>query len=322
MRIAFFGSPAAALPSLERLLASGHAVAMAVTQPDKPAGRGKSTSAPPVKAFAHDRGIRVLQPARIRNDAAFLDELRAADPDINVIVAYGQILPAAVIYLPRWKSVNVHFSLLPKYRGAAPVEWAILNGERNTGVTIFELNEKMDEGDTLAREKVEIRPRETAGELEARLADVGAGLLIGTLDQIDSLPRVPQDPSLATLAPRLKKEQGLIDWAKDAAAIERMVRAFSPWPGAFTYWRGERLILHAGRVSGDGGPGGAPGQVAAAAGAGLAVCCGNGSVYIIERLQRENKKALAAAEFLRGTKIAPGDVLGENRKSGNYSSRI
>jgi methionyl-tRNA formyltransferase len=310
MRIAFFGSPVAALPSLGELLDSGHEVVLAVTQPDRPAGRGKSTTPPPVKTDALGRGIRVLQPARVRNDDAFLGELRAAAPDINVVVAYGQILPASVIYLPRWRSVNVHFSLLPKYRGAAPVEWAILNGEQKTGVTIFELDEKMDEGDILSREEVEIRPDETAGELEARLARVGAELLHGTLDRIDRLPRTPQDHRLATPAPRLKKEQGRIDWTKRSEEIGRMIRAFSPWPGAFTFWKGQRLILHSGRVSGDDASCRPPGRVAAADGSGVTVCCGERTVLTIDRLQRENKKALDAAAFLRGTRLTPGDVLG------------
>ena len=310
MRIAFFGSPAAALPSLKKLLETGHEVVLVVTQPDRPAGRGKSTSAPPVKEFALGRGLPVRQPARVRSETAFLDELRAAAPEVNVVVAYGQILPAAVIGLPRWKSVNLHFSLLPRYRGAAPVEWAILNGERTTGISIFELNEKMDEGDILAREEIEIRPRETAGELEARLAVAGADLLAAALDRIDILPRVPQDHGLATFAPRLKKDQGRIDWAKSPEEIDRMTRAFSPWPGAFTFWKGERLIVHAGRASGEDASCGAPGRVAAASGTGIAVCCGAGSVFVIERLQRENKKALEAAVFLRGTRLGAGDRLG------------
>ncbi len=310
MKIVFFGSPAAALPSLGRLLEAGHELTLVVTQPDRPAGRGKSTTAPPVKGFALERGIRVLQPVRVRTDTGFLDELRSADPEINVVVAYGQILPASVIYLPRWKSVNVHFSLLPKYRGAAPVEWAILNGEQKTGVTIFELDEKMDEGDILTREEIEIRPGETAGGLEARLATVGADLLVATLDKIDSLLRIPQDDGLATAAPRLRKEQGRIDWTKSPGEVERMVRAFSPWPGAFTFWKGQRLIVHAGRPAAAGAPGGLPGQIAAVGRTGVAVCCGDARAYIIERLQRENKKSLDAADFLRGTDVRPGDVLG------------
>jgi methionyl-tRNA formyltransferase len=310
MRIAFFGSPAAALPSLERLLESGHAIELIVTQPDKPSGRGKSPAASPVKKFAIGHRIRVLQPQKIRSDAGFLEQLGAVNPDINVVVAYGQIMPASVIYLPGLKSVNVHFSLLPKYRGAAPVEWAIMNGERQTGVTIFELNEKMDEGDTLSRVEVEILSRETAGELEARLALVGADLLIRTLAGIERLPRVPQDHDGATLAPRLKKEQGRIDWARDAASIERMVRAFSPWPGAFTFWKEKRLIIHAGRVAAAGDECRSAGRVAGVAGEGLKVSCGSDSAYVIERLQRENKNAMKVADFLRGARIEPGDILG------------
>jgi methionyl-tRNA formyltransferase len=310
MRIAFFGSPAAALPSLETLIEAGHSIELVVTQPDKPSGRGKSPAAPPVKEFALGRGLRVAQPQKIRAEAAFLDQLAVAGPDINVVVAYGQIMPASVIYLPRLKSINVHFSLLPKYRGAAPVEWAILNGESITGVTIFELNEKMDEGDILSREQVEILPRETAGGLEARLARVGADLLVRTLVDVGRIPRIPQDQSQASFAPRLKKEQGRIDWTGDAAAIERQVRAFSPWPGAFTFWSGRRLILHAGRVGAPRAECRPAGRVTGVGPDGLEVCCGRDSVYIIERLQREDKRAMEAAAFLRGAKIGQGDILG------------
>lgn len=307
MRIAFFGSPAAALPSLERLLASGHAVMMAVTQPDKPAGRGKSTSAPPVKAFAHDRGIRVLQPARIRNDAAFLDELRAADPDIIVVVAYGQILPAAVICLPRWKSVNVHFSLLPKYRGAAPVEWAILNGERKTGVTIFELNEKMDEGGIVAGEETEILPGETAFELEERLAGLGADLLLRTLSRIETIKPRPQDHSQATYAPKIEKEQALVDWTADASQIDRRVRAFSRRPGAYTFIQGQRIKILLGRRLERTDSARRPGEIISVAKDGVEVACGRGSIYRAERLQRENKKEMDAYALSLGMKLKPGD---------------
>jgi methionyl-tRNA formyltransferase len=162
MKIVFFGSPAAALPSLENLLQAGHQIELVITQPDKPAGRGKTPTPPPVKEYAVGRGIPVLQPARIRQDETTPAAVRAIQPDINVVVAYGQIIPGPVIYLPRFRSVNVHFSLLPKYRGAAPVQWAVLNGERKTGVTIFELNQKMDEGDILAAAETDILPRETA----------------------------------------------------------------------------------------------------------------------------------------------------------------
>jgi methionyl-tRNA formyltransferase len=309
MRIVFFGSPAAALPSLVSLIKAGHTIELVITQPDKPAGRGREPTPPPVKRFALERGIPILQPAKIRLDETVLEKMRKLDPDIQVVVAYGQIIPAAIIYLPRLKSVNVHFSLLPKYRGAAPVQWTILNGDRVTGVTIFELNERMDEGDLISQAETEIGPRETAPELEARLAELGAGLLVRTLEEIERLPRRPQDQAKATLAPRLRKDQGRIDWTINAEAIDRMVRAFASWPGAFTSFRCQRMILHAGRPF----PGDAgclkPGEIIRITAEGPAVCCGGGTVYLIERLQRENRKPMSAAEFLHGTKIKPGEVL-------------
>lgn len=309
MRIVFFGSPAAALPSLEKLLEAGHTIELAITQPDKPSGRGKTPASPPVKEFALKQGIPILQPIKIRQDENALEAIKKINPDINVVVAYGQIIPAGIIYLPRFKSINVHFSLLPKYRGAAPVEWAILNGEGKTGVTIFELNEKMDEGDVLSSEEVEIRPREYAWELETRLAHIGATLLLKTLEGIEDIRHFPQDHSQASYAPRLKKEQGKIDWTKDALSIDRMVRAFTPWPGAFTFFKGQRIIIHAGQRMIDSGVGRLPGQILEIKKEGIALCCGNGSIFLVERLQRENKKAMETAVFLRGTRIEPGDFF-------------
>lgn len=309
MRIVFFGSPAAALPSFQRLLEVGHAVKLAVTQPDKPAGRGKALAPPPVKEFALTRGIPVFQPEKIRRDEKALELIRKINPDVNVVVAYGQIIPGSIIYLPRFKSINVHFSLLPRYRGAAPVVWAILNGETRTGVTIFELNEKMDEGDILAVEEVDILPGETAPGLEARLAHLGAGLLIKTLDQIDHLPHSAQNHSQASSAPRLRKEDGKIDWTKDALTVERKVRAFSGWPGAFTVFRGQRILLRAGKKIDQAASGFVPGQVVEIKKEGLVVGCGQGSLFLVERLQRENKKEMEASAFLRGLRIEPGDIF-------------
>jgi methionyl-tRNA formyltransferase len=310
MRIVFFGSPRAALPSLERLLEAGHDIALVVTQPDKPAGRGKEPTPPPVKETALGRRIPVLQPEKIRKDERTFKTLEKIAPDIIVVVAYGQIIPSAIIDLPRHKSLNVHFSLLPKYRGAAPVQWAILKGEEKTGVTIFELNERMDEGDILSQLEMTIGKRENARELEERLSRLGADLLVDTLETIDQVPHLPQDPTRATLAPRLHKDQGRIDWAKDAISIDRMVRAFSPWPGAFTFLRGQRIIIHAGSPLAIPPPAPYPGRIVEVRREGPVVCCGGGSAYLIERLQRENRKELAAADFLRGTKVGTGDCLG------------
>jgi methionyl-tRNA formyltransferase len=307
MRIIFFGSPEVAVPFLEKLLEAGHMVELVVTQPDRPSGRGKIRTAPAVKESALKRGIPVLQPAKIRQDENVAVAISRINPDINVVVAYGQIIPPSIIYLPRFKSINVHFSLLPKYRGAAPVQWAILNGEERTGVTVFELNEKMDEGDILAAEETDILERENALQLETRLAQIGSSLLLETLAGIQDIRPVPQDHAQASFAPRLKKEQGRIDWTNDALSVDRMVRAFTPWPAAFTFFRSQRMIIHSGRSRSGSGFCGLPGQVLETKKDGVAVCCGHGGVYVIERLQQENKKALEAAEFLRGARINPGD---------------
>jgi methionyl-tRNA formyltransferase len=309
MKIIFFGSPAPALPTLEKILEAGHKIELVITQPDKPAGRGKTPAAPPVKEFSLKHSLPVLQPVKIRQDESVLEAIKKINPDINVVVAYGQMIPASIIFLPRLRSLNVHFSLLPKYRGAAPVQWAILRGETKTGVTIFELNEKMDEGEILASQEIDVLERENAWQLEIRLAHVGAALLVKTLEGIEGTRHSPQDHSQASLAPRLKKEQGRIDWTNSALAVDRMVRAFNPWPSAYTFFKGQRLIIHAGRRLSDSGTGHHPGQVLDIKKEGIAVICGSGSVFLAERLQRENKKALEAAEFVRGIKIEPGDVF-------------
>ncbi|MEN6560613.1 MAG: methionyl-tRNA formyltransferase [Acidobacteriota bacterium] len=316
MRIVFFGSPASALPSLEALLSAGHTVALAVTQPDKPAGRGLRPAPSAVKSFALERGIPTIEPARIRSDAAALERIQAAAPEVNVVVAYGQIIPRAIHYFPRYHSINVHFSLLPRYRGAAPVQWAVLNGDAGSGVTIIELNDRMDEGDILARETAAVGPRETAAGLEARLAVLGASLLLSTLDRIDRVERAPQDHALATLAPKFRKEDGRIAWADTAAAVDRRVRALTGRPGVFTFFGMRRLGIVSGRPAGspDRQPaeaGAAPGTVLAAGKAGLEVACGAGTAYLVEELRPEGKNVMSAYAFSLGARIAPGARLGD-----------
>lgn len=310
MKIVFFGSPSAALPSLRALLGAGHAVALVVTQPDKPAGRGRKLQPSAVKAFAVERGIPVIEPAKIRTDESALERVRAAAPDVNVVVAYGQIIPNAVHYFPFYHSLNVHFSLLPKYRGAAPVQWAILNGNTESGVTIIELNDKMDEGDILAFKRVPVGPRETARELEVRLAVLGAELLLGTLARIDSVVRVKQDDARATLAPKIKKEDGRIRWELNAVTVDRKVRALAERPGVYTFFGGRRINLLRGRDLESGGRAAEPGQVIAVGKTGLTVACGSGTAYLVEDLQPEGKNAMSAYVFSLGTKIDPGDSLG------------
>lgn len=309
MKAVFFGSPPAALPSLRCLLEAGHAVELVVTQPEKPAGRGRRPTPSAVKAFALERDLPVIEPARIRTDEEALERVRAAAPDVNVVVAYGQIIPRAIHSLPPYKSLNVHFSLLPKYRGAAPVAWTILNGDPESGVTIMELNDRMDEGDILAQERVPVGPEETAAELERRLADLGADLLVRTLEGIDRLPRVPQDHGQATLAPKLKSEDGRIDWRSTAQAVDRRVRALGDRPGAFTFLKGKRINILKGRPAQAPREEPGPGRVLSVDKSGLVVGCGEGTAYLVEVLQPEGRGRMSAHAFSLGTRIEAGDLF-------------
>jgi methionyl-tRNA formyltransferase len=310
MKIVFFGSPATALPSLEALLGAGHSVELVVTQPDRPAGRGRKLLPSAVKAFALERGIPVIGPAKIRMDETALQTVRAAGPDVNIVVAYGQIIPNAVHYFPRCHSLNVHFSVLPRYRGAAPVQWTVLHGDRESGVTIIELDDRMDEGDILAVRRVPVGPRETARELEDRLALLGAELLLETLGRIDSVDRIPQDQSLATLAPKIKKEDGRIRWEDGAVDVDRKVRALADRPGVYTFFGTKRLNILRGRDLPAGQAAALPGRVLAASKEGLTVACGGATAYLVEELQPEGRGPMTAHVFSLGTRINPGDSLG------------
>jgi methionyl-tRNA formyltransferase len=306
MKIVFFGSPQAALPSLAGLLEAGHRVDLVITQPDRPAGRGKALTACPVKRFALEKNLPVLQPEKIRRAPEVMERLTALQPDIQVVVAYGQIIPSPIIFLPPHRTHNVHFSLLPKYRGASPVAWSILQGETRTGVTIIELNEKMDEGDILAQTEIEIRPEENARELEGRLAVLGAGLLLTTLDQLTAVVRRPQDHCLASYAPKLKKEDGRLDWTITAQDISRRVRAFTPWPSAFCRLQGRQVKILGGRLSSGSRPVRPPGTISDIDREGIIVQCGQGS-YLITKLQPENRNPMSAYEFSLGARLSPGD---------------
>jgi len=310
MRIVFFGSPPAALPSLGALLEAGHSIELVVTQPDKPAGRGRRLVPAAVKSFAVERGFPVIEPAKIRTDEAARERIAAAGPDVNVVVAYGQIIPRAVHYSPPRHSLNVHFSLLPKYRGAAPVQWTVLNGDAETGVTIIELDDRMDEGDILAQERVPVGPRESARDLEARLARLGADLLVRTLARIDTVPRVRQDGAAASLAPKIRKEDGRVVWTETAAVVDRKVLALADRPGVFTAIAGKRMNILRGRPSGPPGTAADPGTILGVVKAGLEVACGAGTSYLIEELQPEGRGAMSAHAFSLGTKLAPGDKIG------------
>ena len=309
MKIVFFGSPDSAVHSLKKILEEGHHVELIITKPDKPAGRGKKLVSPPVKRYAQAKNIPVYQPIKIRKDHLAFEKLKEIQPDMNVVVAYGQIIPASIIFYPRYNSLNLHFSLLPKYRGASPVHWSILNGEKITGVTIFELNEKMDEGDILSTQELPILPGEYAHELEVRLAKMGSELLCKTIDQIDSIPHTKQNHSAATSAPLLKKEDGRLDWSENAVEIDRKIRAFTPWPSAFSFFDQKRIKIIKGKKQNAETLSQTHGEILDVKKTGIQVCCGQNSTYLIEELQPEGKNVMGAYAFSLGTNISPGKRL-------------
>jgi len=310
MRIVFFGTPAFAVPSLRALLSGADPVVGVVCQPDKPAGRGQHLTVPPVKQLAMDAGLPVLQPEKLRA-ADCLIALRSWAPDLIVVAAYGKILPAALLDLPPHGCINVHASLLPKHRGAAPIQWAILRGEERTGVTIMQMNERMDAGDILLQRDTLIDAAESYGELQVRLADLGAAALVAAIDRLHTgnLSAQPQREAEVTLAPMIKKEDGRIDWTQPATQIARAVRAFNPWPSAFSHLGGKLLKIHRAHVGATAAA--APGTVTATAGA-ITVATGGGGL-VIDELQLEGKKRLTAAEFAHGGVLRPGTVLGAGR---------
>lgn len=306
--IVFMGTPEVAAASLQHLLNGPDPVVGVVTQPDRPAGRGQKRVSSPVRRVAEGYHIPVLTPEKIR-DPAFFASLKSWAPQLIVVVAYGRILPRSVLDLPPQGCLNVHYSLLPKYRGAAPVAWAILNGEGKSGVTTMRLVEKMDAGPTLLQEETSLVPNETTASLEAKLIPIGARLLLETIRRLKegSVTPKPQREEEATYAPILKKEDGQIDWSQPAKAIESRVRAFYPWPSAYTYLQGKLLkIYRAAVITAE--EKGLPGEVVRAHRGGLWITTGQG-ILGLEEVQLENRKRLAAAEFLKGTRIGKGERL-------------
>ncbi len=315
------GSGAFAIPSLEALAGAGHEIVAVVTQPDREKGRGQAVAPPPVKPVAERLGLRVLQPRRVREPLA-QETLRALLPELSVVVAFGQILPRSVIDLSPRGTVNVHASLLPKYRGAAPIQWAVASGESETGVTTMMIDEGLDTGPILLSRSLAIDPEETAADLEPRLARLGAELLLESVRGLASgqLRPQPQDHARATLAPLLNKDDGRIDWGRPAREIAWRVRGFTPWPGTFTLTAGGRLKVLRARGVPDGTladapsiatPSGAePGVVLAVTPAGVAVACGAGSILQLTEVQPESRKAMPAAAWAAGARIARGVRIG------------
>jgi methionyl-tRNA formyltransferase len=309
MRVVFLGSGQFAVPSLEALLQAGHDVRAVVTQPDKEKGRGRALAPPPVKPVALAHGIEVLQPRRIKAPEA-LEALRARAPEVQVVVAYGQILPRAAIEAAPLGTVNVHGSLLPRYRGAAPVQWAIVNGETETGVSTMLIDEGLDTGPVLLTRTTPIGALETAPELEARLARLGADLLVETLAGLaaGTVRPTPQDHARATHAPIIKKEDGRLDWTQPAEVIARRVRGFHPWPGTVTTFGGRELKVLKARAA-EGGAA-APGTVLAVEREALVVAAGSGTALRLLEVQPESRRPMPAAAFAAGARLAPGARLG------------
>jgi methionyl-tRNA formyltransferase len=303
MRVLFYGTPAFALPTLRGLLAA-HAVVAVVTQPDRPAGRGHRPRPSAAKQLALAHGLPVLEPARLR-DPGWADRLRAFRPDVAVVVAFGQILPSSVLGVPPRGSINVHASLLPRYRGAAPIAWAIIRGERRTGVTTFLMDEGLDTGPILCQEAVSIGPDETAGELAPRLAEVGGSLLLQTLAELDRLVPRPQDARLATLAPRLAKADGVLDWRRPARELVDRVRGLNPWPGASTQGPLGRLIIWRARAV----PGGVVPGTLVVVDHGAAIGTGEGLLEPLE-VQPENRRTMSWTSFLLGARLPAGTTFG------------
>jgi methionyl-tRNA formyltransferase len=303
------GTPQAAVPTLRRCLDDGHEVVAVWTQPDKPAGRGNKVSFSPVKEFALSRGLGVFQPARIKSDEA--KQLFAShDAEVAVVVAYGRILPEEFLRAPRRGCINVHFSLLPLYRGAAPANWAIVNGETETGVTTMFIEPTLDTGPILLQEKTPIGEKETAPELMDRLAEIGATVLGETLSKLDELTPRPQHDRDASFAPILKKEDGLIDWSHSAFEIERRIRGFQPWPNAYTSFNSKSLILWEAQPSISVTSGIANGELIVAHRDELVVQCGQRTALRVLEVQPEARKRMAARDFINGMRVKVGDRFG------------
>ncbi len=313
MNIIFFGSDKISISPFVSIIDKGHNVKALITTPDKPKGRGLGLSPPEIKKIALKHGIKVLQPDKLRENPEIFQILRNLNPELGVVVAYGKIIPKEIIEIPRFGIVNLHFSLLPKLRGAAPLNWAIIRGEEKTGVSVFFINEKMDEGDIILQMEVGIGKRERVDQLTERLIPFGTSLLLSAIDLIEkgNFERKPQDHSLATYAPKIKKEDGLIDWSKTSEEIDRLVRGLYRWPGTFTYWNGKILKIVETIPLEEKIYSKSPGEIISIRKEGIVVACGNNSSILIQSVQPEGKKVMSAHSFTLGAKIKEGDILGK-----------
>jgi len=312
MVVVFFGTPHFAVPTLRRLLDSSHSVAGVITQPDRPRGRGQKITHAPVKALALARGIPVYQPDRLKPPEV-ADTLRGWGADLGVVAAYGRIIPEQLLTIPRLGMINVHASLLPKYRGAAPVHRAVINGDSQTGVTIMRVVKELDAGSMFAQVTRPIGPDETSDVVESALADMGAELLLTIVEQLASgnAREEPQDETQATYASRLTKEEGLIDWTRSASDIHNRVRGLYPWPHAYTFFKGTRLIILRSEVADAGASATSPGTILRATSEAIHVATGDGELAILE-VQPEGRRAMRAHDFLLGHRLATGETFSES----------
>jgi methionyl-tRNA formyltransferase len=308
MRIVFMGTPEAAVPALRRLLDDGHEIVGVWTQPDKPAGRGNKLSSPPVKVLAQLFGLKIYQPEKIRTEEA-KSLFASHNAELAVVVAYGRILPVEFLMAPKRGCINVHFSLLPLYRGAAPVNWAMIKGEEATGVTTMFIEEALDSGPILLQRPTKIGETETAPELMRRLADMGAELLGETLSQLNEITPRPQRDRDATFAPVLHKADGLIDWSGSAFVIERAIRGLQPWPNAYTHHHDQHLIVWRGEADRVESSNAAPGEVLVVQGDDLIVKCGEDTMLRLKEVQPESKRRMLVRDFINGTRLKVGDKL-------------
>lgn len=309
MRIVFMGTPEFAVPSLRKLHDGGHELALVVTQPDRPAGRGRKVSPSAVKRAAEDLSLTIEQPESV-NTHAFVDRVRAVGPDIIVVVAFGQILSEDLLGVPALGSVNLHASLLPRHRGVAPINWAIVEGDAETGVTTMFMAKKVDAGEIILTRRTPIGERETAGELSKRLSAMGAELLEETVELIErgEAPRIKQDPAVATYARKLKKTDGQIDWSEPSGRVFNRIRGMIPWPGAYTWYRGGMLRVLRAEPGAQSGRAGAPGEIVRVdRDRGIEVAVGEGTVWLLE-LKPQGKNAMSADAFTRGYRPEVGSA--------------
>lgn len=311
MKIVFMGTPEFAVPSLEMLVKEGYEVLAVVTQPDKPKGRGNKMAAPPVKEFALEHNIEVLQPQKIKT-SEFVEVIRTIGPDLLVTAAYGKILSKDLLEVPPLGCINVHGSLLPAYRGAAPINWAVINGEKTTGITTMFTDVGLDTGDMLLASEISIDPDMTVGELHDKMSILGAEVLRDTLAALKNgtLVRKPQEEALFSYAPIMTKELGLIDWNKTALQIHNLVRGTDPWPGAYTFLNGGRMRIWRTELTGEKSPELAAGEIAEVTDNGILVGCEGGSI-LLKEIQFDSSKRMSVRDYIRGHKIDTGEKLGK-----------